>query len=180
MSLVLIGLPASGKSSLGAALAERLGLTHFDTDALVEATAARSIADIFAQEGEAGFREREAAATAWALEQPAAVVSLGGGAVCSAAVRQGLAGHQVVWLDVSRRTVLRRAGAGGSRPLLRDDPRQRLAQLDRDRRPLYQALANHRISGDSGHPGQLADRLLAELGLDQAGSGSAGPAVEHV
>ncbi|MDR1214027.1 MAG: shikimate kinase [Propionibacteriaceae bacterium] len=163
MSLVLIGLPASGKSSLGAALAERLGLVHLDTDALIEARTGQSIPDIFSQHGEAVFRQWEAEAVAWALAQPEAVVSLGGGAVCTAAVRQALAGHRVVWLDVSLRTAIRRAGLGGLRPLLQGDLRQRLAELERLRRPLYQALADHRVSGDGTHLGPLADRLVAEL-----------------
>jgi shikimate kinase len=176
MSLVLIGLPASGKSSLGAALAERLGLVHLDTDALIELRTGQSIPDIFSQWGEAGFRQREAEAVAWALAQPAAVVSLGGGAVCTPAVRQALADHRVIWLDVSLRTALRRAGLSGQRPLLTGDPRRRLAELERERRPLYQALADHRVSGDGAHLGPLADQLVAELGLAVHSGPPSGPA----
>ena len=76
-SVVLVGLPGAGKSKVGRLLAERLGVAHIDTDALIVEREGRPIADIFASDGEAAFRLMETAAVADALAHEA-VVSLGG------------------------------------------------------------------------------------------------------
>lgn len=109
MAIVLVGMPASGKSTIGAQLAAELGWPFVDVDAMIEAESGRLIREIFADEGEARFRELEVDATLRALSR-SAVVALGGGAVTSPVIRSALGGHEVVWLDVSVPVATRRAG----------------------------------------------------------------------
>lgn len=157
MNLVLIGLPASGKTTVGAMAAQRLGVAFTDTDALVEARSGQSVQEIFAEAGEPRFRELEQQAVAEALST-SGVVSLGGGAIMSPAVRGLLAGHRVVWLDVSVTTLTRRAGMNRLRPLLLGDVRARLTQLAAERRPFYEAAATCRIDGE-----QPVDAVVSQV-----------------
>ena len=147
MSIVLIGLPACGKTTVGEALAARLGLGFTDTDILVEQRTGKLIREIFADDGEAHFRQLEQQAAAEALSQPG-VVSLGGGAVMTPAIQDLLTGHQVVWLDVSVVTLTRRAGMNQLRPLLLGDIRAQLTELAAVRLPVYERLATCRVNAD--------------------------------
>ena len=96
--IVLVGAPGSGKSTVGALLAERLGVAFRDVDAVIVGRTAKSIADIFTDDGEATFRALEEQITAELLPLTG-VLSLGGGAVLSATTRAALRDHRVVWLQ---------------------------------------------------------------------------------
>ena len=98
--MVMVGAPASGKSTVGKALAQRLGVPFIDVDAAIEENTGKRIGDIFVDDGEAAFRRMEADATLALIKQPA-VVSLGGGAVLNPDIRAALADHTVCWLQVS-------------------------------------------------------------------------------
>ena len=98
LSIVLVGLPGAGKSKIARLAAQSLGVAHIDTDQLIEEEAGCSISTIFAEEGEAGFRERETRAVERALSTKA-IISLGGGAVTSPRVRELLADVDVVRLS---------------------------------------------------------------------------------
>src|SRR3954463_12719810 len=103
--LVLVGPPASGKTTVGTAVAELLGVAFRDTDADVEDVAGTTVADLFVTSGEPHFRALEEQAVARALAEHVGVLALGGGAVTSAASRALLVAHgkdggTVVWLDV--------------------------------------------------------------------------------
>ena len=115
---VLVGLPGSGKSTIGRRLARALGVELLDTDAAIEQRTGRTIADIFATDGEAGFRRIEEDVVRAALAEHDGVVSLGGGAVTSPGVCEALAGHTVVYLEISAREGVRRTGGNAVRPLL--------------------------------------------------------------
>ncbi len=161
MSIVLIGLPACGKTTVGRALADRLGLAFADTDALVEQRTGRSVREIFESEGEAGFRELECQAVGEALAGPG-VVSLGGGAIMEAAVQRLVGGHQVVWLDAPLASLARRAEGDRSRPLLAGDLVDRLSALAAQRLPVYQRWAGQRVDADRPVErvvDQIVDRL---------------------
>jgi shikimate kinase/3-dehydroquinate synthase len=140
--LVLIGFMGSGKTTLGRRLAAHRGVEHVDTDALVEQRLGAPIAEVFERDGEAAFRRAEEQVV---LEQLAAggdrVISLGGGAVLSEAVRTALEGMVVVALDVDVETAWERATADGAadRPLARD--RDAFARLHAERAALYDELA---------------------------------------
>ena len=147
MSIVLIGLPASGKTTVGMEVAGRLGMDFADTDAMVEERTGKLIGEIFADEGEAYFRQLEEEAAAEAL-MGISVVSLGGGAVMNPRIREMLFPHQVIWLDVSIVTLTRRAGMTKLRPLLLGDVREQLTVLAADRLPVYEQVATWRVDGE--------------------------------
>ncbi|MFA6574664.1 MAG: shikimate kinase, partial [Nocardioides sp.] len=98
--VVLVGPMGSGKSTIGALLAEALGVTARDTDTDVERLEGRAVSDIFVESGEEHFRALEKAAVADALATHGGVLSLGGGAVLDPDTRALLADHRVVFLQV--------------------------------------------------------------------------------
>ncbi|HEY2705129.1 MAG TPA: 3-dehydroquinate synthase [Candidatus Dormibacteraeota bacterium] len=158
--VALVGLPGSGKSSVARALARRLGWRLADTDSLVERTAGRTISEVFAEEGEDGFRARELAALRTALaEEGPVVIACGGGMLTRPAARELLRRSTLmVWLDAGDAELLRRVGTAGDRPLLRDDPAGRLAELRRDRGQLY-AAAPLRVDSADGDVEDVCDRV---------------------
>ena len=155
--VVLVGMPGAGKSKVGRLLAERLCVDHIDTDALVVEREGRPIADIFATDGEAAFRVMETEVVADALTHDA-VVSLGGGAAATPAVRELLSGHTVVYIDASHEELVRRTASKTHRPLLADDPSGTLARLRTEREPHYRSVAT--IVVESG-PGPVDDVVTA-------------------
>lgn len=162
--IFLVGFMAAGKSCVGRALARLSGRPFVDTDRLVSALARRSVAQVFAAEGEAGFRRREAAALARAARVRGAVVSVGGGAVTRAEnVRLMRRAGTVVWLQAGWKTLARRVGPGGAqaRPLW-----TRGRALLAERRPLYARAAHLRVRSDSG-PARVAERIARRLEEDR-------------
>lgn len=160
MSIVLVGAPGSGKSSVGRLLAAELGRDFIDVDSHIEQSQGKPIAEIFIDDGEAFFRRLEEDATL-ELIQTDAVVSLGGGAVLSATVREALAHHDVVWLEVSIGQATRRVGMNTVRPLLLGNVRGRLIELLRERTPLYESVATTRINTDQRSSQEIAVELAA-------------------
>lgn len=105
---VLVGMPGSGKSTIGRRLAKAMDLPLLDTDAAIVETTGRTIADIFANDGEQEFRRIEEEVVKAALSSHEGIVSLGGGAITSPGVREALAGHTVVYLEISAAEGVRR------------------------------------------------------------------------
>ncbi len=161
-NIVLVGLMGAGKTTVARILAERTGHEMVDTDLVIEERAGRSIPEIFATDGEAGFRRLEADVVAELLAGHDRIVSLGGGAVTSGPVREALAGHDVVWLRVSPATLIGRLDPDevAGRPLLAGDPVATLARLDREREPYHRAVATLSIDVDDLNPDQVAERIL--------------------
>lgn len=121
LRLVLVGMMGAGKTTVGRALAARLGWAFLDLDDLVEQAAGRTVGALFAQEGEAGFRRREEQALAWALALERVVIATGGGVVLSEANRAKLAAEPwVVWLEAPPEELARRLAGpeAAGRPLL--------------------------------------------------------------
>ncbi|MFF0267321.1 shikimate kinase [Kribbella sp. NPDC004536] len=161
--VVLVGPPGSGKSTIAAVLSQRLGARHRDTDADIEATAGKPISDIFVDEGEPHFRKLERAAITAALRDAGEVLSLGGGAILDPETRADLAGHTVVFLDVSLAEATKRVGLSVARPLLLGNVRTQLRNLMEARRPLYTEVAKLTILTDNKTPDEIADEIQDHL-----------------
>lgn len=140
----LVGLPGSGKSRVGQQLARFFGVAHIDTDHQVEKATNRKIAAIFDEDGEGAFRLLETDAILDTADT-AAVISLGGGAVETPAVREFLSGQNVIWIDADTEELLSRVARNSRRPLLRNNPEKTLADLRERRDPLFQSLAQVRV-----------------------------------
>lgn len=160
---VLIGPPGSGKSTVGAALAERLGVTLRDTDADAETAAGKPIGEIFIDDGEERFRELEHAAVRAALEEHDGVLALGGGAILSSATQELLAGHTVVYLQVGLSEAVKRVGLASARPLLVMNPRSQLRKLLEERLPIYERLGTITVVTDGREPAEIVEELAGAL-----------------
>lgn len=158
MSIVMIGAPGSGKTTVGAGLAKALNLEFVDVDQRIEEVLGKSIAAIFADEGEAYFRQAEESATLELLDS-AGVISLGGGAVMNPRIQAALSDHDVIWLRTSVGTASRRVGMNTARPLLLGNVRGRLIELLRERTPVYESVATTVIDTD----GRSVNSLVREL-----------------
>lgn len=161
---VLVGLPGSGKSTIGRRLAKALNLTLLDTDAAIEQATGRGIADIFATDGEHEFRRIEEEVVRSALQTHDGVLSLGGGAVTTPGVREALAGHTVIYLEISAAEGVRRTGGNTVRPLLAGGDRsQKFKELMTARVPLYQRLATIRVNTNRRNPGAVVRYIVDRL-----------------
>jgi shikimate kinase len=160
---VFVGVMGAGKSTVGALVAEALGVAFLDVDAHIEATAGKPISDIFVDDGEAHFRELEKQATREALETFDGVLALGGGVVLAPENRAALAGHQVVYLSVEVPDAISRVGLGQGRPLLALNPRATLRHLLNQRRPLYEEVATIIVITDGRTPEEVTADVLKQL-----------------
>jgi shikimate kinase len=161
---VLVGLPGSGKSTIGRRLAKALGVDMLDTDTAIEATTGRSIAEIFAIDGEEEFRRVEEDVVRAALADHDGVLSLGGGAITSAGVRDALAGHTVVFLEISAAEGVRRTGGNTVRPLLAGGDRaEKFRALMAQRVPLYRRAATIRINTNRRNPAAVVRYIVSRL-----------------
>ncbi len=164
LNLYLVGMMGSGKSTAGRHLAELLGYRFLDADSSIEQVAGRSIPEVFASEGEAGFRQLEAAVLNQIASWHSLVVATGGGVVTRpdnwGQLHQGV----VIWLDAPEELLLERLSSDPTpRPLLQaDDPAARLAALLAERRPLY-AQADLHIVQDGRAADQVAVQILEAL-----------------
>lgn len=160
--IALIGFMGSGKTSVGRHLAERLGVAFVDADAEIEARAGRSIASVFAGDGEAAFRALEHATIQDLLEVgQQRVLALGGGAAMHTGTRQALRERAVVvHLRVSLDEALRRVGADPARPVL---ARPDLAELHAERTAVYDRVADLVVDVDRLGPEETCARLANAL-----------------
>ncbi|MDI6858073.1 MAG: 3-dehydroquinate synthase [Dehalococcoidia bacterium] len=163
--ILLTGFSFTGKSLVAPLVARALGWRALDLDDLIEAAAGKPVAQIFADEGESGFRRRESEALAQVCRERDVVVATGGGIVLADANRR-LMGERgvVVCLEARPETVLRRmrqAGVEGSeRPLLKSaNPLARIRHLKALRQTLY-ALADHTVHTDTLSPEAVADEIV--------------------
>ncbi|WP_284453855.1 shikimate kinase [Streptomyces sp. MRC013] len=171
--VVLVGPMGSGKSTVGALLAERLGVPYRDTDADIVAAEGREISDIFVEDGEPRFRELERAAVRAALAEHTGVLALGGGAVLDDGTRALLAGLPVAYLSMEVEEAVRRVGLGAARPLLAVNPRRRWRELMEARRHLYTEVARVVVATDDRTPAEVAEAVLDALEIPHSpGAGS--------
>jgi shikimate kinase len=161
---VLIGLPGSGKSTIGRRLARTLEVSLLDTDAAIEAKTGRSIADVFATDGEQEFRRIEEEVVRAALADHDGVLALGGGAVTTPGVREALAGHTVIYLEINASEGVRRTSGSTVRPLLSGpDSAAKYRALMTDRIPLYRRVASMRVNTNRRNPGAVVRHIVERL-----------------
>jgi shikimate kinase len=172
---VLVGLPGSGKSTIGRRLAKALDVTMLDTDVAIEQQTGRRIADIFAADGEQEFRRIEEEVVRAALAEHDGVLSLGGGAVTSPGVRAALAGHTVVFLEITAAEGVRRTGGNTVRPLLAGPDRaEKFRALMTQRVPLYRQVATIRVNTNRRNPGAVVRYIVCRLRDQQPGDAGRG------
>jgi shikimate kinase len=161
---VLIGLPGSGKSTIGRRLAKAMGLTMLDTDAAIEEKTGRTIAEIFTGDGEQEFRRIEEEVIRDALRTHDGILSLGGGAVTTPGVREALAGRAVVLLEITAAEGIRRTGGNTARPLLAGpDHAEKYRKLMNDRVPLYRRVATIRVNTNRRNPGAVVRYIISRM-----------------
>jgi shikimate kinase len=167
VKLVLVGLPGSGKSTVGRQLARRLGLPFTDTDHAIEQRIGCSIREFFDREGEAAFRDIEGAVIDELARSDAGVIATGGGAVLRPTNRERLrAGGNVIYLRSTPEELFRRLRHDTNRPLLQvADPLARLRTLYDERDPLYRETAHFII--ETGRPSvpTLVNMIVMQLEL---------------
>ena len=156
---IFVGTMGAGKTSVGQAVAELLGLPFADTDALIEAKAGKPVSEIFFDDGEDAFRLLERETVAAALRDFDGVLALGGGAIMNDATRALLKEHTVIWLSVELSDAVKRVGLGAGRPMLAINPRATMKFLLDQRKPLYAEVATHTVPTD----GREIDDIAAEV-----------------
>jgi shikimate kinase len=173
--IALIGLPASGKTCIGSALARQLGLPFVDLDEQIVAEEGRAIADIFKVDGEGFFRSLESACLDRATKGGKVILSTGGGCVLAPGNRDIIKERcTVIWLDLSPELAAARAEAGGMknagsnspaaavRPLLSGgDMVERMRALYATRRPLYHECADITVQVEGKSPAAIVEELYA-------------------
>jgi shikimate kinase len=165
-SIALIGLPGSGKSTVGRFLAARLQWPFADVDAAIESEAGLTVAEIFERDGEPAFRRLESEALIRLCAGPASVVACGGGIVLNAGNRELLKRRlHTVWLRVEPGEAARRLEhEAESRPLLNGAPLpERLAGLLREREAWYRECAALEVHTDGVEPDEVVEPVLAFL-----------------
>jgi shikimate kinase len=166
--IVLVGMMGVGKTTAGRLVARRLGWDYLDSDAEVEKATGLTVPALFARDGEAGFRQAEAATLRRLCHgaEPV-VISVGGGAVLRPENRAVLReSGRVVWLRARPATLAARVGDGRGRPLLEGsgDPHEALAALETARRPLYAEVADETIDVDDLSAEEVGERIVARTG----------------
>lgn len=162
----LIGYRGCGKSSIGQRLAKRLGRPFIDTDREVEREAKTTIAEIFAREGESGFRDRETRALRNVVTSPPSVIATGGGMILRPENRDAMKQHGLVfWLQASPDELWRRihcdSQSASTRPALTDLPGpDEVRQLLDSRSPCYRETAHHVITTDGRSLNELVTEIL--------------------
>jgi len=163
--LILIGPPGCGKSTVGAALAQKLTIDFIDTDVAVESSYGHKISDIFVDKGEEFFRDLEFNVLGQSLMIENCVLSLGGGAPIAQRAQDLLksANAPIFFLDVSLAVAAPRVGFNRDRPLLLGNPRAQWQSLAETRRPIYESLASFVIKVDAMSVEEVVDAIVSKL-----------------
>jgi shikimate kinase len=168
MVITLIGYRGSGKTAVAQSLAARLGWSWIDADAVIEEAAGCTIKEIFAAEGESGFRDRERRAVAALLTRDKLVLAAGGGAILNRDTRRDTkAAGPVVWLQASVDKLAERINAdpttAGRRPNLAGGGIDEISRLLAEREPLYRECASHSIYTDNLDVSEIAERIAVAV-----------------
>lgn len=174
LNIILVGLPGSGKTTVGRQLAKRLALPFIDSDQVIEQHVGCSIREFFAREGEPKFRDIEEQTLDWLTQQAESVVLSTGGGACMRATTRAFfrARGQVLYLHATPEDIYRRIKSDVDRPLLLvTDPLQRLHDLYRQRDAQYRACAHYVIETGKPSVATLVNIIVMQLELAGAVSG---------
>ena len=159
-NLVLLGMMASGKSTVGALVSKKLGLMFYDIDKMIEKEMHMSIAEIFDTKSEIFFRSLEEKIVLKTLKNQNSIISLGGGTFLNKKIRKEiLMNHVSFWLDCSNKTLLNRIRRNKKRPLANKLTNKKLIELIIKRKKNY-AKANFKINCDKLSKQQVAESIL--------------------
>jgi shikimate kinase len=179
-SIVLVGMPGCGKSAIGRRLAPRLDLPFVDADEEIERAAGKSITDIFAEHGEAHFRDGERKVIARLLASGPQVLATGGGALMAEETRANIRRTGIsIWVKAELPVLVRRVSKRSNRPLFEGrDPETVMKELMQARYPLFAAADIVAESRDVPHDvivDEILEALAASPVLKEAPAGAAEP-----
>jgi shikimate kinase len=167
-TIVLVGVPGAGKTTVGKLLAKKLGIDFFDSDQVIESRAGKSVSDIFTQDGEPAFRKLEHDVIVELLGSSNSVVALGGGSLGNDETRARVKGATAVWLVAGLAQAVDRVGMNRNRPLLLGNVRGQLADLMAAREPFYKEVAAIAVDTSKLIPSEVVAEIVSELGKIEA------------
>lgn len=161
-NLVLLGMMAVGKTTLGKIVAKKQELKFIDIDASIEKKNSMTIKEIFKKKGEKFFRMEEENEILKSLEKNNCVIALGGGAFMNKTVRENILKNAIsIWLNVDIKTLNKRVKWNQKRPLLKEENNQKkITELYAERKDIYK-LANHQIACDKLSKKNIAEKIIA-------------------
>ena len=161
-NLVLLGMMAVGKTTLGKIVAKKQELKFIDIDASIEKKNSMTIREIFKKKGEKFFRMEEENEILKSLEKNNCVIALGGGAFMNKTVRENILKNAIsIWLSVDIKTLNQRIKWNRKRPLLKEENNQKkITELYAERKDIYK-LANHQIACDKLSKKNIAEKIIA-------------------
>ena len=161
-NLVLLGMMAVGKTTLGKIVAKKQELKFIDIDASIEKKNSMTIKEIFKKKGEKFFRMEEENEILKSLEKNNCVIALGGGAFMNKTVRENILKNAIsIWLSVDIKTLNQRIKWNRKRPLLKEENNQKkISELYAGRKDIYK-LANHQIACDKLSKKNIAEKIIA-------------------
>jgi shikimate kinase len=162
-TIVLVGVPGAGKTTVGKLLAKELDFKFFDSDQVIEAKAGKSVSDIFTQDGEPAFRKLEHDVITELLDSTDSVLALGGGSLGNTETRNNVQQATVVWLVAGLAQAVDRVGMNRNRPLLLGNVRGQLADLMTAREPLYKEVADVGVDTSKLIPSEVVTEIVSEL-----------------
>ncbi len=170
-SVALIGFMGSGKTTVGPFVAEILGAVFVDLDEETVERAGMSVDEVFATEGEEGWRHRERAALLELVADRPLVLGCGGGVVLDQENRRTLRErYTIVYLSATTDTLIKRLAGVAGRPLLDvPEPKKRIECLSAQRRPVYEAVADITVATDGRDPNEIAIEIGDRLGDAKGG-----------